>query len=398
MILQKEKLAQKPMVSSRLHEVEEYYFAKKLAEIERMKKQGKNIINLGIGSPDLPPHPLVIQTLFEEAQKPQQHGYQSYRGSIVLREAAAGWYQKWFDVKLDAASQIIPLMGSKEGIMHICMAFLNEGDGVLIPDPGYPTYRSAATIAGAKVHTYTLNESNGWQPDFKKLEEADLSGVKLMFVNYPQMPSGAKAQKETFRSLISFARKNHILIVHDNPYSFILNDEPLSILSFDPDMENVIELNSLSKSHNMAGWRVGLMLSSKSNLDQVMKFKSNMDSGMFLPVQLAAARALSLDADWFHSLNGIYSKRRKLVYNILDQLDVRYSKDQAGLFIWGKVSEKFESGFAMSDFVLNNCHVFITPGGIFGNEGNNYVRISLCASEEILEKAFEQIKQGLSNE
>lgn len=380
-------------LADRIQDVQEYYFAKKLRQIEEMNKQGKNVINLGIGSPDRPPHPEVINTLYEESRNPGQHGYQNYKGHIKLREAAADWYKKFYQLDVNPASEIIPLMGSKEGIMHICMSYVNPGDGVLIPDPGYPTYRSAATISGASVLTYTLKEENDWYPDFDELESRDLSGVRLMFVNYPHMPTGKPPTKELFEKLVDFARRNEILICHDNPYSFILNDQPMSMLSVAGAGDVVMELNSLSKSHNMAGWRVGFVVAAAQRINEIMRFKSQMDSGMFLPVQLAAARALSLGKEWYNDVNKVYHARRELVYELLRMLNSSFTQNQSGLFVWARVPSKFESGYALSDLILGEANVFLTPGGIFGTSGNNYIRISLCAEEATIQKAIDRIKE-----
>jgi len=379
-------------VASRLDGIEEYYFSHKLRQIDEMNKAGKQVINLGIGSPDLPPHPDVINTLQEEAAKPNQHGYQNYKGSPVLRNAISKWYQKWYNVELNPDTEILPLMGSKEGIMHICMTYINEGDIVLIPNPGYPTYKSAAKIAGANVQAYTLTKDHNWFPDFDDLEKSDLSKVKLMFVNYPQMPTGQLPTKNTFEKLIAFAKKHNILICHDNPYSFILNDKPLSLLSIDGAKDVVIELNSFSKSHNMAGWRIGMLCGAKERIQEVLRFKSNMDSGMFLPVQLAAAKALELGQEWYDSVNSVYKARRKKVFEMLTLLDCSFDESQAGLFIWAEIPEKYKDGCELSDKVLNGSNVFITPGGIFGNAGDKYIRVSLCATEEKISEAINRIK------
>src|SRR5258705_5467522 len=318
--------------STRLEGIGEYYFSQKLREIDELNKQGKNIINLGIGSPDLPPHPDVIRVLQEESAKPNVHAYQSYKGSPVLRNAIAGWYRQWYGVELNPDTEILPLIGSKEGIMHICMTYLNEGDGALVPNPGYPTYSSAATIAGANIVAYTLRQENNWFPDFDEIEKT-LTNTKspsgngerfrggLMFVNYPHMPTGQLPVEELFGELVAFAKKHDILICHDNPYSFILNKNPMSLLGTDGAKDVVIELNSLSKSHNMAGWRVGMLSGSKERIDEGLRFKSNMDSGMFLPVQLAAAKALELGQDWSAELNLVYTKRRKKVCELLQLVD-----------------------------------------------------------------------------
>ena len=379
-------------VSDRLSGIEEYYFSTKLRQIDEMNKAGKQVINLGIGSPDLPPHPDVIKTLQEETAKPNQHGYQNYKGSPFLRNAISKWYKRWYDVELNPDTEILPLIGSKEGIMHICMTYINQGDEVLIPNPGYPTYRSAATIAGANVHAYTLKKENNWIPDFDELEKNDLSNVRLMFVNYPQMPTGQLPTREMFEKLISFAKKHQILVCHDNPYSFILNEKPMSLLSIEGAKEVVIELNSFSKSHNMAGWRVGMLCGAKERIEEVLRFKSNMDSGMFLPLQLAAAKALELDQSWYDSVNAVYRKRREKVFELLNLLNCSFDKNQAGLFVWAEIPSAYKDGYALTDKVLNDSNVFITPGGIFGNAGSQYIRVSLCATEEKLEEAIGRIK------
>ena len=323
-------------IAKRLTGVGEYYFSQKLREIDAMNKAGRQVINLGIGSPDMPPHPDVIQVLKEESEKPNTHAYQNYKGSPVLRNAISRWYKKWYDVELNADSEILPLIGSKEGIMHICMTYLNEGDIVLIPNPGYPTYRAAAKIAGAQVMEYFLKEENNWFPDFEELEKVlESSGSLpnggrfrggLMFVNYPQMPTGKLPTKELFVELVAFAKKHNILIIHDNPYSFILNDEPMSLLGVEGAKEVVIELNSLSKSHNMAGWRIGMLLGAKERIDEVLRFKSNMDSGMFLPIQLAAAKALELGQEWHDEVNKVYRTRREKVFQLLEILYCSFDK------------------------------------------------------------------------
>ena len=380
--------------ADRLEGVSEYYFSQKLREIDALNQQGKNIINLGIGSPDMPPHPTVIKTLQEEAAKETTHAYQSYKGSPILRNAAAAWYKQCYGVDVDAATEILPLIGSKEGIMHICMTYLNEADEALIPNPGYPTYKSAVTIAGGVCVNYDLTEAHNWLPDFEELEQKDLSKVKLWFVNYPHMPTGKLPTKDIFEKIIAFAKAHNILVVHDNPYSFILNDSPLSILSVEGAMDVAVELNSLSKSQNMAGWRVGILCGAKERIEEVLRFKSNMDSGMFLPVQLAAAKALSLGKDWYDSINKIYSERKEKALELLDLLECPYDSEQAGMFVWAKVPSTFKDSFALSDEVLYNANVFITPGGIFGSNGNNYVRISLCAPIQKFEEAIARIKNS----
>ncbi len=377
--------------AKRLEGIGEYYFSQKLREIEMLNKEGKNIINLGIGSPDLPPHPDVIKVLQEENAKPNVHGYQNYKGSPILRKAFADWYQKFYGVDLNVDTEILPLIGSKEGIMHICMTYLNEGDEVLVPNPGYPTYRSAVMLAGGVCVDYDLGEEAHYFPDWNELEKRDLSRVKLMWINYPHMPTGQLPTKELFEQIVAFGKKHNILICHDNPYSFILNEQPMSLLSVDGAKDVAVELNSLSKSGNMAGWRVGVLCGAKERIDEVLRFKSNMDSGMFLPLQLAAAKALSLGNDWYDSINETYKQRREKVYQLLDALQCTYSKSQAGLFIWAKIPAPYKDGYALSDEVLYNAHVFITPGGIFGSRGNDYVRISLCGSVEKFEEAIRRI-------
>jgi LL-diaminopimelate aminotransferase len=383
--------------AKRLEGIGEYYFSQKLREIDTLNKEGKNIINLGIGSPDLPPHPDVIKVLQDESAKPNTHAYQNYKGSPVLRNAISKWYKKSYNVDLNAETEILPLIGSKEGIMHICMTYLNEGDFVLIPNPGYPTYRSAATIAGGKCLEYTLTNENDWLPNFKEIENSlHINRVKLMFVNYPQMPTGQLPTKEMFVELIAFARKYNILIVHDNPYSFILNDNPFSLLSIEGAKDCAVELNSLSKSQNMAGWRVGMLCGAKERIDEVLRFKSNMDSGMFLPLQLAAAKALELDQDWHDALNGIYKKRREKVFELLRLLNCEFDTTQAGMFVWAAIPANYKDGYEVSDKVLYSANVFITPGGIFGSAGNKYVRVSLCTKEEKFDEAIERIKSQLN--
>jgi len=384
----------KIQTAERLSSVNEYYFSKKLREIEGLNQQGKNIINLGIGSPDLPPHPSVIKTLQEESSKENTHAYQSYKGSPILRNAVAAWYKEWYGVDVDAATEILPLIGSKEGIMHICMTYLNVGDEALIPNPGYPTYKTAVTLAGGNCIYYDLTEEQNWLPDFEELERKDLSKVKLWFVNYPHMPTGKLPTKAVFEKIIAFAKAHNILLVHDNPYSFILNETPMSILSVDGAIEVAVELNSLSKSQNMAGWRVGILCGAKDRIDEVLRFKSNMDSGMFLPVQLAAAKALCLGKEWYDSINKIYKERKEKAFEILDLLKCTYDVSQAGMFVWAKVPSAFKDSFALSDEVLYNTNVFITPGGIFGSNGNNYVRISLCAPINKFEEAITRIKNS----
>ena len=385
--------------SKRLEGIGEYYFSQKLREIDELNRQGKNIINLGIGSPDLPPHPDVIKTLQEESAKPNVHAYQSYKGSPILRKAMSDWYKKWYNVDLNPDTEILPLIGSKEGIMHICMTYFEEGIGVLVPNPGYPTYSSAVRLSGATPISYELKEENNFEPDFEQLERLinegskfPLQGVRGLFVNYPQMPTGQLPSKELFEKLVAFGKENDILIIHDNPYSFILNENPMSLLSVEGAKDCVIELNSLSKSHNMAGWRIGMLCGAKERIDEVLRFKSNMDSGMFLPVQLAAAKALTLGKEWHDEVNRIYNERRIKVFELLKLLNCKFSKEQAGLFVWAKIPSKYKDCYELSDEVLYNSNVFITPGGIFGDSGNKYVRVSLCAAVEKFDEAINRLR------
>lgn len=383
--------------AKRLSGINEYYFSQKLREIDDMNKAGKNVINLGIGSPDMPPHPDVIRVLNEESRKPNVHAYQNYKGSPVLRNAMADWYKKWYHVELDAETEILPLIGSKEGIMHICMTYLNEGDIALIPNPGYPTYSSAVSLAGGVPVTYQLNAENNWYPDFGAIAEmlkGNGAAQTLMFVNYPHMPTGQLPTKAGMEKLIAFAKANNILLVHDNPYSFILNDDPMSLLSIDGAKEVVVELNSLSKSHNMAGWRVGMLSGAKERINEILKFKSNMDSGMFLPLQLAAAKALTLGQEWHDSVNAVYSKRQQKVFTLLETLNCSFDRNQAGMFVWAAIPSAYTSGYELTDAVLQQSNVFITPGGIFGSAGDKYVRVSLCSPEQKISEAIDRIIQA----
>ncbi len=377
--------------ANRLDGIGEYYFSQKLREIAQLNAEGKNIINLGIGSPDLPPHSEVINVLNEEAAKPGNHAYQGYKGVPALRKAFADWYKKWYNVSLDPETEILPLIGSKEGIMHICMTYLNKGDKVLIPNPGYPTYSSAVKLAGGETVAYELTEERQWQPDFDMLESLVTPNTKMIFVNYPHMPTGQLPTTALFERLVAFGKKHQLLVVHDNPYSFILNDDPKSLLSVEGAKDVVIELNSLSKSHNMAGWRVGVICARRERIDEILRFKSNMDSGMFLPLQLAAAKALTLEADWHKGLNKVYAARRTAAEALLNKLGCRIGQQQAGMFIWAAVPATYKDGYELSDKVLYGSNVFITPGGIFGTAGNNYVRVSLCSTEEKLKEAIKRI-------
>jgi LL-diaminopimelate aminotransferase len=385
--------------ANRLDGIGEYYFSKKLREIEELNHQGKNIISLGIGSPDQAPHPDVIRVLHEESSKPNSHAYQSYKGSPVLRKAMATWYKDYYNVTLNPDLEILPLAGSKEGIMHICMTYINPGDLVLLPNPGYPTYQSAARLAGATPGEYELKEEKNWMPDFDDLRELlrtkqDSQKSVLMFVNYPHMPTGQRPTKKLFEELVVFAKENQVLIIHDNPYSFILNDEPMSILQVNGTDDVVIELNSLSKSHNMAGWRVGMLLAKAHHVENVLRFKSNMDSGMFLPVQLAAAKALSLPASWYDKINNLYRNRKKAVETFIQGLGCRFSKEQSGLFVWARIPEGIKDGYELSDLLLYQANVFVTPGGIFGSAGNKYIRLSLCAPEEKIHECTERAQNA----
>ena len=379
-------------VASRLDSIHEYYFSKKLKEIADLNVAGKNVLNLGIGSPDLPPSVSAIEKLVETARLPTSHAYQGYVGVLALREAMSVFYKKHYDVSLNPVNEILPLLGSKEGIMHICMTYLESGDEALLPNPGYPTYRAAVTLAGAKCVDYNLTETNGWLPDLEKLAKQDLSKVKLMFVNYPHMPTGAQGTRAFFEELVAFAKQHNILIVNDNPYSFILNEHPLSILSVDGAKDIALELNSLSKSHNMAGWRVGMLTGKAEFLNDVLRFKSNMDSGMFLPVQLAAVEALKADKEWYLDLNDEYRRRQQKVFVLLSLLGCTFDERQTGMFVWAKIPPQYKTGFELSDEILHGANVFITPGGIFGNQGDGYIRSSLCARESVFEEAIERVK------
>ncbi len=381
--------------AERLNSVQEYYFSKKLREVAEMNAAGKNVINLGVGSPDMPPSDEVIGELNEQARKADAHGYQSYTGIPELRKGFAFFYKKWYGVELNPDKEILPLIGSKEGVLHISMTFLNPGDGVLIPNPGYPTYSSVSKLMGARIISYDLSESNKWQPDFDALEKMDLSGVKLMWVNYPNMPTGGRATRKLFEQLVAFGKKHGILICNDNPYSFILNDERLSILSVEGAKECCIEMNSMSKSHNMPGWRVGMLASSPQIVEWILKAKSNVDSGMFKPVQLAAAKALHYGSEWYDSNNKIYAARRKRAFQIMDTLGCTYDREQVGLFVWAKIPGTAVSSEVFADKFLYEANVFLTPGFIFGSNGERYIRISLCAKEEVLEEALNRIKKSL---
>jgi aspartate/methionine/tyrosine aminotransferase len=373
--------------------VQEYYFSQKLRQIENMRNAGADIINLGIGSPDQPPSSSTIRRLSAEAGKPNVHGYQSYTGHPALRKAFSEWYLKYFKVRLDPESEILPLMGSKEGIMHISMAFVNPGEEVLVPNPGYPTYSSVTSLVGGNIRYYDLDEKNGWSPDIGKLESYDLTRAKLMWINYPNMPTGAKATLSLFEKLVSFASKHHILLCNDNPYSFILNQEHLSLLSVDGAFETCLELNSLSKSHNMAGWRIGMAAGNSEYIKNILKVKSNMDSGMFFPMQMAAVEALNNPESWYDSINEVYIRRRRIADSILGLLKCEFDKSQTGLFVWGRIPETIPDCEEYVEEILNKAHVFLTPGFIFGSNGNRYIRISLCADEGRLMEARRRIEK-----
>ena len=380
-------------LAERLGSVEEYYFSKKLREIDEMRAAGREVINLGIGSPDQPPHPEVVATLAAEAAKPGNHGYQPYKGAAVLRNAFAAWYRDRYGVTLDPVSEILPLIGSKEGIMHVCMTYLDKGDKVLVPNPGYPTYRSAATIAGGVCVDYKLREATGWMPDFETLENMDLGRVKLMWTNYPNMPTGANATPELYERLVDFARRKNLVIVNDNQYSFILNEKPISILSVPGAKECCIEFNSMSKSHNMPGWRIGMLASNPEFVQWILKVKSNIDSGMFRAMQLAAATALEAEADWYDGNNRNYRNRRHLAGEIMKALGCTYDEKQVGMFLWGKIPDSCKDVEELTEKVLHEARVFITPGFIFGSNGARYIRISLCCKDNKLAEALERIKR-----
>ena len=379
--------------ANRMSLVNEYFFSLKLKEIEKMNSEGKEIINLGIGNPDMPAPEVATECISFFSNMAGSNGYQSYTGIPELRKAFARWYLDFYRVELDPAGEILPLMGSKEGIMHITLAFLNPGDKVLVPNPGYPAYRSASLIAGAEVVDFNLTEENNWEPDFEALESSDLSGVKLMWVNYPNMPTGKPASKELFQRVIKFGKNHRILICNDNPYSFILNDNPISIFETEGAKEVAIELNSLSKSHNMAGFRVGMAAGNPSFISYILKIKSNMDSGMYRPIQMAAAAALGSGRDWYLSLNKEYHIRRELVWRLFDIMGCSYNRQQNGLFVWAEIPYYFKNCFTFCDHYLYKAGVFITPGGIFGSNGSRYARISLCAGQSVIEEAVKRAER-----
>ena len=383
--------------ATRLESVQEYYFSRKLKEIAHMNAEGKNVISLGVGSPDMPPSEATIKTLCEHAHRSNAHGYQPYVGIPELRQAFADFYKKWYQVILNPTNEIQPLIGSKEGILHITLAFVNPGEQVLVPNPGYPTYTSLSTLLGAEVIPYDLTEENGWLPDFDALEQLDLSKVKLMWTNYPHMPTGTNATLELYQKLVDLGKKHHIIIVNDNPYSFILNKKPLSILQIEGAKDCCIELNSMSKSHNMPGWRIGMVASNATFIEWILKVKSNIDSGMFRPMQLAAATALHNDESWHEEMNfNLYQKRRHLAEQILETLQCTYNKAQVGLFVWGRIPDHYQQVEDLTEAVLHKARVFITPGFIFGSNGARYIRISLCCDEQKLAEALDRIKQNIT--
>ena len=384
--------------AERLASVTEYYFSRKGKEIARLNAEGKDIISLAIGSPDMPPSPATIETLCSEARRPDAHGYQPTAGIPQLREAMAGFYKRWFGVSLDAATEIQPLIGSKEGILHVTLAFVNPGEKVLVPNPGYPTYTSLSRILGCEIVNYDLRPENDWQPDFDQLEKLDLTGVKLLWSNYPNMPTGAAARRETYERLVDFGRRHGIVIVNDNPYSFILGKEHLSILQIPGAKDCCIEFNSMSKSHNMPGWRVGMLAANAEFVNWILKVKSNIDSGTFRALQLAAAQAYQNDEAWHTAANiEIYARRRKLAESMMDTLGCTYDTNQVGMFLWGRIPHHYQDVEELTERALHEARVFITPGFIFGSNGSRYIRISLCAKEERMSEALERIKSVFQN-
>lgn len=396
--MKKENKACEIIPAERVNSVQEYYFSKKLKEVAEMNAAGKKVINLGVGSPDMPPSEEAIEALCHHARKADTHGYQPYVGIPELRDAFAKWYKEWYNVDLNPRNEIQPLIGSKEGILHISLAFLNPGDGVLIPNPGYPTYSSVSKLAGARLITYDLKEELNWQPDFEALEQSDLSGVKLMWTNYPNMPTGANASVELYEKLIDFGRRHNIVICNDNPYSFILNDNPLSILSIEGAKDICIELNSMSKSHNMPGWRMAMLASNAQFVEWILKVKSNIDSGQFKPMQYAAVQALQAPKSWYDDMNKVYRNRRNLAGQIMHELGCSYDEKQSGLFLWGRIPEGAGNSEFIADKVLYEGNVFVTPGFIFGSNGDQFIRISLCSKEEQLQEALNRIKNIINNQ
>ena len=380
--------------AKRLEAVTEYYFSRKLKEVARMNAEGASVISLAIGSPDMPPSDATVDKLCETARQADAHGYQPSAGIPELRQAMAGFYKRWYNVELDPLTEIQPLIGSKEGILHVTLAFVNPGDRVLVPNPGYPTYTSLSKILGAEVVYYNLKEENGWQPDFEELGSMNLSGIKLMWTNYPNMPTGASAQMETYRKLVAFAKRHGIVVVNDNPYSMILNEHPMSLLQVDGAKDCCIELNSMSKSHNMPGWRIGMCASNANFIQWILKVKSNIDSGVFRGLQLAAAEAYSNSDEWHRRANiETYHKRRAAAEEIMHELGCTFDKHQVGMFLWGKIPDKYANAEMLTEKVLHEANVFITPGFIFGSNGERYIRISLCAKEDKIKEALGRIKE-----
>lgn len=379
--------------ADRLSAIKEYYFSRKLAEVAELNAKGMDIVSLGIGGPDRPPHQSVVDTLKEQASRPDTHGYQPTKGIPELRKAYAGFYKRFYGVELNPDTEILPLIGSKEGILHISMAFLNPGDGVLVPNPGYPTYTSGTRIAGGEIFYYDLKEENGWLPDFEAIETMPLEKIKIMWVNYPHMPTGTPATRELYEKLIAFGKKHGILIVHDNPYSFILNPEPMSILEIEGAKETAIEMNSLSKSHNMPGWRMAMLATNAEFAQWILKVKSNVDSGQYLPMMKAAAKALTLEQDWIDEVNKEYAERRKIAEKIMSELGCSFDPKQQGLFLWGRIPESVANVEEFTDKTLYEARVFLTPGFIFGSNGDRYIRISLCATQERLEEALRRVRE-----
>lgn len=380
--------------ADRLSTVQEYYFSRKLKEVAKLNAEGKDIISLAIGSPDMPPSAATVEQLCRTAYNPDAHGYQPTVGTPELRKAMAGFYKRWYNVDLDPATEIQPMIGSKEAILHVTLALCNPGDEVLVPNPGYPTYTSLSKILGQKIVNYDLREDNGWQPDFDQLEQMDLSRVKLMWTNYPNMPTGGNARRETYEKLVSFARKHNIVIVNDNPYSLILNDNPQSILQVEGAKECCIEFNSMSKSHNMPGWRVGMVATNSEFISWILKIKSNIDSGTFRGIQLAAAVAYDNDDEWHHENNYVnYRRRREIAEQIMDVLECKYDKHSVGMFLWGRIPDRYKNCEELTERVLHEARVFITPGFIFGSNGERYIRISLCAKDDKIQLALERIRK-----
>ena len=382
------------MTARRLNTVQEYYFSKKLREVATMVAEGKPVINMGIGSPDLPPHPKVVAALKDSFDHPKVHQYQSYQGLPELRQAIADFYEKNYSVAADPNSEVLPLMGSKEGIMHISMAFLNPGDKVLIPNPGYPTYQSVTRLVEAEPIFYDLKADHQWQPDLEALDQMDLTAVKLMWLNYPHMPTGANHQRDTYEKLIPWAKAKGILLVNDNPYSFVLTDQPQSMMSVPGANEIGMELNSLSKSFNMAGWRVGMVLGNQENINAILKVKSNMDSGMFFGIQKGAIAALQAEGSWFKKLNEVYTERRKLIFKLATLLKTDFDINTSGLFVWAKYRDTSKSSVQFIEEILNKHHIFITPGSIFGSQGEGYIRFSLCVEVEQISEAIKRISKS----